>query len=333
MYFPESEAIVREHQDLQCVVELVDARLSEIYATAPLRPADFACVIGADTNQVVSVFRLLVKHGFMLAEAMIECKRCHNLMSAAAFHRAIDDEDDFECSTCSQRFRRNTVPITVYRMAAKIAARPKPEADNDGGIADAEYAFRRHGNGWVITFQGKTAIMQDSRGLSYIARLLAEPRRDIPAVVLLAAVTGIDPRVTTGSSGPILDEQTRTEYETRFNELREELEDAEKNNDLGRIERLQSEMDVLGTEIARATGLGGRKRELTDAEKVRKAVSNAVSRAINSFDEKEYGELVRHLGVSISSGQFFRYDPEQSDRLAALRSLLVWSRRQLLHAL
>ena len=149
MYFPESEAIVREHQDLQQVVELVDAQLSEIYSSAPLRPADFACVIGADPNQVVSVFDLLAKHGVLLPEAMVECARCHNLMSAAAFRRAMNDEDDFECSDCSRRFRKHTVPITVYRMTAKTAARPKPVVDNAdgatalGSVAGAEYVFKR----------------------------------------------------------------------------------------------------------------------------------------------------------------------------------------------
>jgi hypothetical protein len=312
MYFPESESIARKHQDLYRVVELVDAQLSEVFSSAPLRPADFACAIGADTNQVVSVFELLARHGVLLPETAVECQHCQTLSSAAAFRQALDDEDDFECSHCSRRLRKYTTPITVYRMAAKVAARPKPEADSDGGIAAAKYVFRRHDRGWEITFQGKTALMRDSRGLFYISRLLAEPGRDVPAVSLLAAATGIDSRVPTGSSGSILTDQTRAEYGTRFNDLQEELRNAEQNNDLGNIERLQSEMDALGTEIARATGLGGRKRELTDVERVRKAVSNAVSRAINSFDEKKYKELVQHFRTSISSGRFFKYDPEQS---------------------
>jgi methylmalonyl-CoA mutase cobalamin-binding subunit len=233
-------------------------------------------------------------------------------MSAAAFRHAMSDEDDFECSGCGRRFRRNTAPITVYRMAAEVASRPRPEAGTDDGITRAKYVFRRHGKGWEVVFRGKPALMRHSRGLFYISRLLAEPGRDVPAVSLLAAATGIDPRVPAGSSGLILTDQARTEYESRFNELQEELQEAKANNDMGRIERAQTEMEALGTEIARATGLSGRKRELTDAEKVRKAVSNAVTRAIDSFDEKKYRELVQHLRASISSGRFFKYDPEQS---------------------
>jgi hypothetical protein len=311
MYFPESESIVRKHQDLHRVVELVDARLSEVYSSAPLRPADFACAVGADANQVVSIFELLAGQGLLLPEEAVECRDCNTLSPADAFRQAMKDKDDFECSSCGQRFRKYATPITVYRMEAKVAARPKPEPESDGALAGAKYVFRRHGKGWEITFQGKTALMRDSRGLFYISRLLADCGHDVPAVSLLAAATGIDPRVTTGSSGPLLTDETRTKYRTQFNELEEELQDAKANNDLGRIERAQSQMDAFGTEIARATGLGGRKRELTDAEKVRKAVSNAVTRAIDSFDEKKYKDLVQHLRTSISSGRFFKYDPGQ----------------------
>ena len=161
MYFPESESIVREHLDLQKVAALVDERLSEVFSTAPLRPADFACAIGSDINQATSVFDLLAQKGLLQRTEMVECVHCHTLVAAAAFRRAMDDEDDFECSTCSRRFRRNTAPITVYRMAAKVAARPRPELEADRGIAGAAFVFRRHGREWEITYQGKTALMRD----------------------------------------------------------------------------------------------------------------------------------------------------------------------------
>ena len=125
--------------------------------------------------------------------------------------------------------------------------------------------FRRRGEMWVLTYGGATVFMKDSVGLIYIARLLSEPKRDIAAVSLLAARAGIDPRIAAGSSGPILDEEARAEYGHLYREQQDSLADAEANNDLGRIEKLQGEMDALMTELARATGLGGRNREQTDA--------------------------------------------------------------------
>lgn len=128
MFFPESEAIVRKHRELQRVAGLVDERLSEIFSTAPLRPSDFACVIGADVNQVTSFFDLLAQDGLLHRAEMVECGRCHNLMAAAAFRQAVEDEDDFECSHCGRSFSKWSKPIVVYRMAAHVASRPKPKA-------------------------------------------------------------------------------------------------------------------------------------------------------------------------------------------------------------
>jgi hypothetical protein len=125
MYFPESEAIVRKHRDLQQVVELVDAQLSEIYSSAPLRPADFSCVLGAEENQVVSVFDLLTKNGVLFDEEMVECRSCQNLMPADAFRQAVEDEDEFECTSCGRVFSPRTVPILVYRMTTRSLQQPR----------------------------------------------------------------------------------------------------------------------------------------------------------------------------------------------------------------
>ena len=119
MFFPESEAIAREHPDLREVIEQVDHHLSEISSPAPLRPADFSCVLGADENQVVSVFDLLAKNGVLFGEEMVECRHCQNLMSADAFRQAVEDEDEFECTSCGSLFSTRSEPILVYRMTSQ----------------------------------------------------------------------------------------------------------------------------------------------------------------------------------------------------------------------
>jgi len=316
MYFHESEAIATENPDLQPVIEQVDELLATIFAAAPLRPVDFSCKLACDTNQVVAFFDLLVEHEVLLAEEMVECERCQNLMPAEAFQQTIADGDDFECSSCGRRFRRHAPVITVYRMTAETLDRPKPAVP----AADVELAlreldqhgsvFRQHGQIWVIKYQGEMILMGDARGMSYLARLLMEPGRTLPAVSLLAAVAGIDPRITTGTSGRLLDDEAMVKYKRRYAELQDDLQDAEKMNDLGRIAKLQSEMEAFALEIARATGLGGRKREKNDAERVRKNVSTAVSRAIDSI-RGEHGVLGLHLRNSIFPGLTFRYDPER----------------------
>lgn len=170
--------------------------------------------------------------------------------------------------------------------------------------------FRRRGEFWEISFEKETTYFKDSVGLGYIARLLAEPRRDIPAVTLLASRAGIDPLVTTGASGVLLDDEARENYGKRYRELQKELEEAELHHDLGRVYEIKKERDQLAIELARATGLGGRSRKITDADRVRRSVSMAVSRDIDRI-AKENSTFGQHLLNSIFKGIAFRYEPDR----------------------
>ncbi len=138
MYFQESEAIAREHPDLVQVVEEIDGHLASIFTHAPLRPGDFACVMACDENQVVAVFDLLVDREVLDADRSVECRQCQNLMSHADFRQAVEDEDDFECTSCGRPFHRHTPVTTVYRLSAETLARPKPAVKTD----DVESALR-----------------------------------------------------------------------------------------------------------------------------------------------------------------------------------------------
>ncbi len=73
---------------------------------------------------------------------------------------------------------------------------------------------------------------------------------------------------------------------------------------------LEKQKEAFSTEIESATGLAGRKREKSDSERVRKTVSNAVTRAIEAV-ALEQERLGKHLGNSINSGSVFSYDPER----------------------
>jgi hypothetical protein len=316
MYFHESEAIARKHPTLQRVVDEIDGHLATIFNPAPLRPADFASVVGCDTNQVVSIFDLLVEVEVLQTDGMVECDHCHNLMSAVAYDQAMADEDDFECTSCHCPFGRRVHRTTVYRMTPETLQRPRP-AVTTAEIEDAlvelvrsPFVFRRVNQVWVLRFDGRTVLMQEARGLCYIARLLAEPDRDIWASHLLAAVVGIDPRITAGSAVPFLDGPALVTYRKQYTDLQDELEEARSMNDLGRIEAVQEKLDAFGSEISRATGLYGKKREHSTIENIRKSVSMAVTRAIDSI-RAEHEVLGKHLDGFISSGTIFRYAPDR----------------------
>lgn len=317
MYFHESEAIAREHPTLKRVIEQIDGHLATIFNPAPLRPADFSSVISCDTNQVVSIFDLLAQREVLLAEGMVECERCHNLMPASAYDQAMADEDDFECSGCSRPYRRRAPRTTIYRMTAETLARPRPAvatAEIEDALVEllrSPFVFRRVNQVWVLKFDGKTVLMGDAYGLHYIARLLAEPDRDLWASHLLAAVMGIDPRVTAGAAEQVADKTAISAYRKDYVDLQEELEEAREMSDLGRIEEIQTKMDALATELSRVVGLGGKPRERSSIDNVRKRVSTAVSRAIDSI-RAEHEILGKHLDGFISSGTIFRYAPDRA---------------------
>jgi hypothetical protein len=123
MFFPESDSIVCDHPELQRVVGLVDSQLATIASADPLRPGDFACALGADTNHVTSVFDLLAQREVLQLTEMVECARCHTLMPAGAFLEAVEEEDDFECPSCDRVVPARTSTISIYRMTEQALGR------------------------------------------------------------------------------------------------------------------------------------------------------------------------------------------------------------------
>ena len=137
--------------------------------------------------------------------------------------------------------------------------------------------------------------MRDSKGVRLLAELLAHPGLELDALQLdrgaepapaWAARTGAipaelsvdDPRA---GAGPGLDETAKSAYRRRLDDLREELDEAERFNDPERVARAREEMDFIARELSSAVGLGGRDRpQAAAAERARVNVTRAVKTAI-----------------------------------------------------
>lgn len=172
--------------------------------------------------------------------------------------------------------------------------------------------FQKQGRTWLVVYDGIPKSVSDSVGMAYICHLLQYHGQEIHAAAMRSAVTGEEGAPVLGSAGEILDEQALNEYRRRIAEIDEELAEAERNNDLGRIEVLNNERADLYAEVARATGLGGRKREAVDErERARQSVSSAVHRALRSI-KKEHDPLWQHLHNSLNIGEFLSYQPDQT---------------------
>jgi hypothetical protein len=176
------------------------------------------------------------------------------------------------------------------------------------GPAEARHGeFRHAGDLWSIDFAGRRVHLKDAKGLSDLATLLANPGRDIPAIVLVQS--GGAP-VERSSPVPAADERALRSYRRRLTEVQEELMAAEEANDLARIATLRAEAEQVEDELRSVVGLGGRPRHLNDpADRARKAVSGRVRAALAKISEV-HPELGAHLEASITTGNSCRYSPD-----------------------
>jgi hypothetical protein len=167
-------------------------------------------------------------------------------------------------------------------------------------------AVVRDGDVWAVTGGERTFRLKDSLGLQYLARLVAEPGRELHALDLCGAADEAD----LGDAGEVLDPEARRAYKQRLEELDEELEDAERFADALRASRARAEREFLADELARAVGLGGRERRCgSAAERARVAVTRRIRDAVKRI-ATETPALGRHLDRAIKTGRFCCYQPE-----------------------
>jgi hypothetical protein len=173
--------------------------------------------------------------------------------------------------------------------------------------------FRKKGQVWEVRFAGGAVnILLPSKGNAYLHMLLSQPRTHISAIDMACRVTKNRVNYSLGSAGDKIDKDALSAYQARYAELKEELEEARSNNDDAAITRIQGEMAALVEEIHRAKGLGGRiRQDADDRDRVRKAVGNAIRRAvkdIGQFDKR----LADHLkSPCLSCGHSPSYSPNQ----------------------
>lgn len=174
-----------------------------------------------------------------------------------------------------------------------------------------QYMFRQAGDFWDVAFDGSDIRhIKDSVGMGYIARLLADPYRDIFAVQLLAARAGLDPQFAWGSLGEMIDDRGKTELRRAYVDLTAQLKEAEKNNDLGGLSVIRPQLEQVSIELSRVLDNSGKPRKKSDAATIGKAISTAISREIDSITDL-HTALGRHLRGFISTGTVFRYTPDR----------------------
>jgi hypothetical protein len=171
------------------------------------------------------------------------------------------------------------------------------------GAAGAEILlFVREGGLWTIGDPEVPVRLPDARGLRYIADLLAHPGEEKFAVDLAGGFSG--------SEQAVLDSAAKSAYRTRLEDLRVDIDEAERFGDHERASRARAELDAVISELSRAVGLRGRDRSLAGpAERARSSVTKAIRAAIAKIAARDPA-LAAHLDGAIRTGTFCRYVPD-----------------------
>jgi AAA ATPase domain len=193
--------------------------------------------------------------------------------------------------------------------ALRTAAAP-PAADEA-----RRAALVREGELWTLTHGGGSFHLKHSKGMGYLARLLGDPHAEVHVVELQAGAPVPELRADAETGGAWLDEEAKRAYRARLAQLEDDLAEAERFNDVERAARAREERELIGRELARAVGLGGRDRPAgSAAERARVNTTRAIRGAIKRIEECD-ASLGRHLDRAVRTGTFCAYDPSPQDEV------------------
>jgi hypothetical protein len=249
--------------------------------------------------------------------------------------RVIDASDPESCSEAIDLLaeaERGAAELEMPALAQRargvaeaLPARDRERAPRKAVAAEPlSAAATREGEVWSFQFEGRTVRVRDSKGVRLLAQMLAHPGLELDALQLdrgaesapaSSARTGAipaelsvdDPRAGTG---PALDETAKSAYRRRVDDLREELDEAERFNDPERVARAREEMDFIARELSSAVGLGGRDRpQAAAAERARVNVTRAVKTAIRRLSVQDVS-IGAELRATVQTGRYCSYRPD-----------------------
>ncbi len=248
----------------------------------------------------------------------------HALLAGANRRAAVEKLD-----TAIEIYRRNGADQSRIDSVKGDLARAnghngasQAKAEHLQAPASREAEFRREGDYWTVSWNDNVVRLKDAKGLRYISYLLANPGRQVLACELAATETAsgerpasIEPGATApnlGDAGALIDAKARSQYRRRAGDLREELAEAVKLNDIGRAARISAEIEFLRDQITSSVGLGGRNRKAAShSERARLMVTKAIKAAIARVRARD-ASIGRYLATSIKTGNYCTYEPDSA---------------------
>jgi len=105
---------------------------------------------------------------------------------------------------------------------------------------------------------------------------------------------------------PVLDAKAKAELKSRLDDLRQELNEAERFHDFQRKAEAQNELQAIAKYLVSAVGRDS--KTSADAERARSAVTKSIKKAIEKIGDA-IPSLGWHLAATIKTGYFCSYHP------------------------
>jgi tetratricopeptide (TPR) repeat protein len=195
----------------------------------------------------------------------------------------------------------------VLERLAEPAPGTGPAAPRLAGLA-------RDDRWWVASWGETRVRLPDTKGLRYLAELLANPGVERHVLDLVERIegrpagSGVD-RHRLGDAGELIDSQARSAYRRRIETLRAEVDNALESGLDDRAQARQAELDQLVAQLAAAYGLGGRgRRAASAAERARLNVTRAL-RAATAKLAQALPEPGAALDDCLRTGLYCAYRP------------------------
>lgn len=206
--------------------------------------------------------------------------------------------------------RRQVVRAIVEFLGSTLGQQAWSGLDADVGPqvdGEVEPSMQRSGDLWQIRYAGQVAHVKHSKGMADLVVLLANPGSDLRALDLMTQFASDE--VGDPGEDPLLDERARAELAERIATLDAELAQAESDADLGRLEVLRRERELIVAEVERnVTRIRRARRFSGPAERARKAVSARIRAALQKI-RAVHEPLAAHLDASLVTGVVCAYRP------------------------
>ena len=206
------------------------------------------------------------------------------------------------------------MPVLRGKITALLEPLPRGAAAAAAAPPSEQGRMSLEGEYWAITHAGRTIRLRDSKGIRILGRLLAAPGQAQPSLDLERIHDGGDAptayAIAAGDAGEMLDEPARRAYRARIEELRSEIDEAQRLGNADQAGAMREELDFIARELSHGLGLGGRARRAGSvAERARINVTRAIKSAMQRIGDADPA-LAAHLGATVRTGTTCVYLPD-----------------------